>query len=71
MANADKIKVTLRRSSIGRKPKHRKTLRALGLKRIGQSSVLPDNDSVRGMIRAVSFLVETDAAEATDDSSEE
>ena len=71
MADQGMIKVTLRRSGIGRKPKHRRTLKALGLNRIGQSRTLPDNDSVRGMIRAVEFLVETEAAEATGDSSEE
>jgi large subunit ribosomal protein L30 len=71
MATGNMLRVTLRRSGIGYKPVHRKTLRALGLRRIGQSRVLPDNDSVRGMIRTVDFLVETEAADATNDSSEE
>jgi large subunit ribosomal protein L30 len=56
--------VTQVRSSIGAKPKHRGTLRALGLGRIGKSRVLPDRPEIRGMIARVPHLVsvETDAA---------
>ena len=71
MAKKQMIKVTLRRSAIGRKPKHVKTLRALGLRRIGQSKVLPDNESVRGMIRNVDFLVESEEVRAASATSEE
>jgi large subunit ribosomal protein L30 len=52
------IKVTQVRSSIGTKPKHRGTLRALGLGRIGKSNVLPDRPEIRGMIAAVPHLVD-------------
>lgn len=55
---AKQIRVTQRRSSIGTKPKHRGTLRALGLRGIGSSNIVPDNEAVRGMIRAVSHLIE-------------
>ena len=44
------LKVTQVRSGIGTKPKHRGTLRALGLGRIGKSNVLPDRPEIRGMI---------------------
>ena len=71
MAGDKTIRVTLRRSSIGRKPKHRRTLQAMGLRRIGQSRELPDNESVRGMIRTVDFLVEAEAVDAEASSSEE
>ena len=58
MAAAEKkLKVTQVRSSIGTKPKHRGTLRALGLRRIGHSSVLPDRPEIRGMIARVPHLV--------------
>ena len=60
---ADMIKVVQRRSSIGSKPKHRGTLRALGLRGIGSSNVLPDSDTTRGMIRAVSHLIEHEPVE--------
>ena len=51
------LKVTQVRSAIGTKPKHRGTLRALGLGRIGRSNVLPDRPEIRGMVRAVTHLV--------------
>jgi large subunit ribosomal protein L30 len=51
------ITVTQVRSSIGTKPKHRGTLRALGLRGIGQSNTLPDRPEIRGMIAKVPHLV--------------
>ena len=51
------LKVTQIRSSIGTKPKHRGTLRALGLRGIGQSNVLADRPEIRGMIARVPHLV--------------
>jgi large subunit ribosomal protein L30 len=52
------LRVTQVRSAIGTKPKHRGTLRALGLGRIGRSNVLPDRPEIRGMIARVPHLVE-------------
>ena len=49
--------VTQVRSGIGTKPKHRGTLRALGLGRIGKSNVLPDRPEIRGMLHKVPHLV--------------
>jgi large subunit ribosomal protein L30 len=49
--------VTQVRSTIGTKPKHRGTLRALGLRRIGATNVLPDRPEIRGMIARVPHLV--------------
>jgi large subunit ribosomal protein L30 len=54
------LKVTQVRSSIGTKPKHRGTLRALGLRRRGQSNTLPDRPEIRGMIARVPHLVEVE-----------
>ena len=54
------LKVTLRRSAIGTRPAQRKTLRGLGLGRIGQSVIVRDTPAMRGMIRAVAHLVETE-----------
>ena len=61
------IKVTQVRSGIGTKPKHRGTLRALGLGRIGKTNVLPDRPEIRGMIARVPHLirVEDDVAGTT------
>ena len=52
-----RLVVTQTRSSIGTKPKHRGTLRALGLRGIGQSNELPDRPEIRGMIARVPHLV--------------
>lgn len=49
--------VTQIRSAIGSKPKHRGTLRALGLGRIGRSNTLPDRPEIRGMVAKVQHLV--------------
>ena len=57
------LKVTQVRSAIGTKPKHKGTLRALGLGRIGQTNVLPDRPEIRGMIAKVPHLVVVSEAE--------
>ncbi len=52
------ITVTQIKSSIGSKPKHRGTLRALGLGKIGSTNTLPDRPEIRGMIARVPHLLE-------------
>ena len=52
-----RLKVTQVRSAIGTKPKHRGTLRALGLHGIGSHNTLPDRPEIRGMIARVPHLV--------------
>jgi len=52
------LRVTQVRSAIGVKPKHRGTLRALGLRGIGRSNLLPDRPEIRGMLARVPHLVE-------------
>ncbi|HUP69446.1 MAG TPA: 50S ribosomal protein L30 [Acidimicrobiales bacterium] len=62
------LKVTQVKSAIGSKPKHKGTLRALGLGRIGKTNVLPDRPEIRGMIARVPHLIEVgdaDKEEAT------
>ena len=54
---ATKLKVTQVRSQIGTKPKTRGTLRALGLRHLGDSNVLPDRPEIRGMLHRVPHLV--------------
>ena len=51
------IRVTLVHSTIGTKPKHRGTIRALGLKRINHTVTLPDRPEIRGMLARVPHLV--------------
>jgi large subunit ribosomal protein L30 len=52
-----RLLVTQTRSAIGTKPKHRGTLRALGLRGIGQSNELPDRPEIRGMLARVPHLI--------------
>ena len=52
-----KLKVTLRKSSIGHPQDQRGTLRALGLKKLHQVVEHEDNPSVRGMLHKVGHLV--------------
>ncbi|MFC3040905.1 50S ribosomal protein L30 [Virgibacillus xinjiangensis] len=51
------LEITLTRSVIGGKDKQRKTVEALGLKKIRQSVVLEDTPAVRGMVDKVSHLI--------------
>ena len=51
------LKATLRKSSIGANPSVKATVVSLGFRRMNQTRELPDNPAVRGMLRAVDFLV--------------
>ena len=59
---ADKLKVTLVKSTIGAIPKQRATVEALGLKKIGKTVELPNNDAVKGMVWHVRHLVKVEEA---------
>lgn len=54
------VKVTQTKSGIGRLPKHRATLRGLGLRRINHTVELEDTPSVRGMINQVNYMVKVE-----------
>ncbi len=58
-----KLKVTLTRSLIGRPETQRKTVKALGLRKLNSFSVLPDNPAVRGQIHKVEHLVTVEKIE--------
>jgi large subunit ribosomal protein L30 len=51
------LKITLVRSMIGRPEKHRKVLRGMGLTKMNRTVELKDTASIRGMVNAVSHLV--------------
>ena len=57
---ADKLKITLVKSTIGAIPKHRATVAALGLKKLSKTVEMPDNAAVRGMIAQVQHLVKVE-----------
>lgn len=63
---AAKLRITLRRSLIGRLPKQRATVRALGLRKINSSVEKPDNPGVRGMVTIISHMVEVEEFEQAD-----
>jgi len=52
-----KIKITLVKSPSGSKPSHRKTVKALGLRRLNHTVEHEDNPQIRGMIFHVKHLV--------------
>jgi large subunit ribosomal protein L30 len=57
---AEKLKITLVKSTIGAIPKHKKTVEALGLRKLNKTVELPDNAAIRGMVAHVSHLVKVE-----------
>jgi large subunit ribosomal protein L30 len=57
---ADKLKITLVKSTIGAIPKHKATVEALGLRKLNKTVEMPDNAAVRGMIDQVKHLVKVE-----------
>lgn len=55
--NAKQIKVTYTKSCIGYNKKQAKILESLGLRKLNDTNILPDNDAVRGMIFKIKHLV--------------
>ncbi|MDB5085270.1 MAG: ribosomal protein [Bacilli bacterium] len=53
-----KLQITLTRSTIGRPEPQRVTVRTLGLRKLHQTVIQPDNAIIRGMVNKVSHLVE-------------
>ena len=60
MIKNKKIKITLVKSPIGYKEKAKKTLEALGLRRMNQSIEHNSNDSIMGMIKIVDYLIKVE-----------
>ena len=55
-----KLKLTQVRSQIGQSQRHRGTLRALGLGKIGRTAEQDDNPVIAGMLRKVRHLVDVE-----------
>lgn len=55
-----KLKVTLTKSTIGRKKDHIATVNALGLRKIGNSVMHEDTPQIRGMIDKVNYLLDVE-----------
>lgn len=54
------VKITLKRSVIGRPQNQKETVKTLGLKKLNSSVVKTDNVAIRGMINTVSHLVDVE-----------
>lgn len=52
------LKITLKRSVIGKPEKQRKIVRALGLRKLNQSVVHRDEPTIRGMIHKIPHMLE-------------
>lgn len=63
---AGRLRVTQIKSTISHIARNRATIRALGLRKIGDTVEVPDNDATRGMVRQVRFLVTVEEIAATD-----
>ncbi|HHY36881.1 MAG TPA: 50S ribosomal protein L30 [Firmicutes bacterium] len=57
------LKITLKRSLIGTRPKQRATAKALGLTKLHKSVIHKDNPQIRGMIAKINHLVEVEEVE--------
>ena len=57
---AEKLKITLVKSSIGAVPKNRATVEAMGLTKLNKSVLLPDNDATKGMIQKVGYMLKVE-----------
>lgn len=54
------IKITQTKSIIGRRADHRRTMRALGLRKMNHTVVHEDSPQIRGMIHQVRYMVEVE-----------
>ena len=57
---ADKLRITLIKSTVSHTQRTRATVRALGLHRIGEAVEVADTPQLRGMANAIRFLVKTE-----------
>jgi large subunit ribosomal protein L30 len=57
---AENLKITLVKSPLGAIPKQKRTVEALGLRKIGQSVVQKNNDATKGQIQKILHLVKVE-----------
>jgi large subunit ribosomal protein L30 len=55
-----KLKITQIRSTIRRQENQKRTIQALGLRRLHQTVILPDNPQIRGMVFKVKHLIQVE-----------
>ncbi len=60
---ADKVKITLVKSTIGAVPKQRETVKAMGLRKLHHSVILPNNQATQGQIQQIRHLIKVEEVE--------
>lgn len=60
MSKPNQVQVKLVKSLIGRSDRHRKSIKALGLRKLGDTAVLENNSPTQGLIRQVGYLLEVE-----------
>ena len=63
-----KLRITWTKSAIGYSKRQKATIEALGLRRLNQTVILPDNPAIRGMVNQVEHLVRVEKVEDSGDS---
>ncbi len=66
MAGAKKLRVTLVRGLMGKNPKHRGTVRGLGLKWRSHTVEVADTPEIRGMIGKIGYMIKVTEADGTE-----
>jgi len=61
-ANSASLKIVLKKTLIGRHDAHIATAHALGLRKIGDTTVQPNNAATQGKIQKISYLIEVTEA---------
>jgi large subunit ribosomal protein L30 len=57
---AGKLKITLKKSPLGYDYRQRRTVKALGLRKVKSSRILEDSPQIRGMIKKIEHLLEVE-----------
>ena len=60
---AKKLKITLAKSTIGAVPKNKAIVESMGLRKIGKTVILPDNEATRGQTRLVNHMLKVEEIE--------
>ena len=60
MADQKMLKITLVKSPIGAVPKHKATVKAMGLRKLNKTITLPDNGATRGQIQQIRHLLKVE-----------
>ncbi len=60
MAEQKMLKITLVKSPIGAVPKHKATVKSMGLRKLNKTIILPDNAATRGQIQQIRHLIKVE-----------